>query len=158
MYFLKKKVWFFLSFMIMPGQVSSYFSESSVNCQRNFTLYFSDKETGTQRLAKWQLCSVAHCVTLARVAPSLQHYRLQHTRFLFHPLPESAQTHVHWVNDAIQLPHPQLAAPPPAFNLSASGSFPMSWLFISGGQSIGASASASVLPMNIQVAFFIIVK
>ena len=32
----------------------------------------------------------------------------------------------------------------------ASGSFPMSWLFISGGQSIGASASVSVLPMNIQ--------
>ena len=32
----------------------------------------------------------------------------------------------------------------------ASGSFPISWLFISGGQSIGASASASVLTMNIQ--------
>ena len=31
-----------------------------------------------------------------------------------------------------------------------SGSFPMSWLFASGGQGIGASASASVLPMNIQ--------
>ena len=32
----------------------------------------------------------------------------------------------------------------------ASGSFPRSQLFISGGQSIGVSASASVLPMNIQ--------
>ena len=32
----------------------------------------------------------------------------------------------------------------------ASGSFPVSGLFTSGGQSIGASASASVLPMNIQ--------
>ena len=32
----------------------------------------------------------------------------------------------------------------------ASGSFPMSHLFASGGQSIGVSASASVLPMNIQ--------
>ena len=32
----------------------------------------------------------------------------------------------------------------------ASGSFLISRLFISGGQSIGASASASVLPMNIQ--------
>ena len=31
-----------------------------------------------------------------------------------------------------------------------SGSFPMSWLFTSGGQRIEASASASVLPMNIQ--------
>ena len=32
----------------------------------------------------------------------------------------------------------------------ASGSFPMSQLFTSGGQSIGVSASTSVLPMNIQ--------
>ena len=32
----------------------------------------------------------------------------------------------------------------------ASGSFPMSRLFTSGGQNIGASASASFLPMNIQ--------
>ena len=32
----------------------------------------------------------------------------------------------------------------------ASGSFPMSWLFASGGQSVGASALVSVLPMNIQ--------
>ena len=32
----------------------------------------------------------------------------------------------------------------------ASGSFPMSWLLTSGDQSIGASASASVLPMDIQ--------
>ena len=32
----------------------------------------------------------------------------------------------------------------------ASGSFPMSQFFTSGGQSIGAAASASVLPMNIQ--------
>ena len=31
----------------------------------------------------------------------------------------------------------------------ASGSFPMSWLFASGGQSPGASASSSALPMNI---------
>ena len=38
------------------------------------------------------------------------------------------------------LPHPQ--------SFPASGSFPMSQLFVSGGQSIGASAS--VLPMNIQ--------
>ena len=35
----------------------------------------------------------------------------------------------------------------------ASGSFPMSRLFASGSQSIGASASASALPMNIQAWF-----
>ena len=32
----------------------------------------------------------------------------------------------------------------------ASGSFPMSYFFASGGQNIGISASVSVLPMNIQ--------
>ena len=32
----------------------------------------------------------------------------------------------------------------------ASGSFPVNWLFTSGGQSVEASASPSVLPMNIQ--------
>ena len=35
-------------------------------------------------------------------------------------------------------------------SLPASGSFPMSQFFASGGQSIGASASVSVLPMNTQ--------
>ena len=38
----------------------------------------------------------------------------------------------------------------PLSSFPASGSFPMSWLFPSGGQSIGVSASASVLPVNIQ--------
>ena len=35
----------------------------------------------------------------------------------------------------------------------ASGSLPMSWLFTSGGQNIGVSASASALPVNIQYWF-----
>ena len=35
-------------------------------------------------------------------------------------------------------------------SFTASGSFPVSQLFASGGQSIGVSASASALPMNIQ--------
>ena len=44
--------------------------------------------------------------------------------------------------------HPLLL--PPSIFPSIRVFFPMSQLFISGGQSIGASASASVLPMNIQ--------
>ena len=57
---------------------------------------------------------------------------------------EIAQTHVHWVGDAIIPFSSCLRAFP------ASGSFLMSKLFTSGGQNIGASASAAVLPMNIQ--------
>ena len=69
---------------------------------------------------------------------------------VLHHLLEPAQTHVHWVGDAMQSSHPLLSPSPPALNLSQHQGFPMSWLFASGGQSIGASASASVLPMNIQ--------
>ena len=35
-----------------------------------------------------------------------------------HQLPESTQTHVHWVSDAIQPSHPLSSPSPPAFNLS----------------------------------------
>ena len=59
--------------------------------------------------------------------------------------------HVHRVGDAIQPSHPLSSPSPPAFNLSQhQGFFPMSQFFASGGQSIGTSASASVLPMNTQ--------
>ena len=57
-----------------------------------------------------------------------------------HQLAELAQIHVHRVGDAIY-----------AFILSQhQGLFQLSQFFASGGQSIGVSASASVLPMNIQ--------
>ena len=42
---------------------------------------------------------------------------------------------------------------PPAFNLSQHQSLPVSQFFASGGQSIGISALASVLPVNIQDLF-----
>ena len=67
-----------------------------------------------------------------------------------HQLPEPAQTHVQRVGDAIQ-PFSSLSSlSPPGFNLSQNeGLFPVSQFFTSGGQSIGASSSASILPMNI---------
>ena len=68
---------------------------------------------------------------------------------VLHYLPEFAQTHVHWINDALQQPHSLSPSSSPALNISQHESFPMSQLFSSGGQSIGASVSASV-PMNIQ--------
>ena len=69
---------------------------------------------------------------------------------VLHYLREFAQTQVHWVNDAIQPSHPLSPTSPPALSFPASVFFPMNWLFVSGGLSIGASALASVLPMNIQ--------
>ena len=67
-----------------------------------------------------------------------------------HQLLEVIQTHAHQVSDAIQPSHSLSSPSPPALNLSQHQSFPMSQFFTSGGQSIGVSASAPVLPMNIQ--------
>ena len=66
-----------------------------------------------------------------------------------HHLPELAQTHVHWVHDAIQLSGPLSPLFSCLQSFPASGCFLMCQFFTSGGQSIGASTSASFLPMNI---------
>ena len=84
------------------------------------------------------LCNPMDCSTPS--FPALGHF------------PELAQTHVHWVDDAI---HPTIPSSVIRFSscllsFPASESFQMSWLFTSGGQSIEASDSASVLPVNIQ--------
>ena len=76
-------------------------------------------------------------------------HRLQHTRLpCLYPLPEFAQTHPssQWCHPPISSSVAHFSSHPQDF--PASGSFSMSWLFASGGQSIGASPS--VIPVNIQ--------
>ena len=74
---------------------------------------------------------------------------LHHARLpVHHQLTELAQTHVHWVSDAIHLILCRPLLLPSIF--PSSGSFQMSQLFASGGQRIAVSVSASVLPVNIQ--------
>ena len=73
---------------------------------------------------------------------------------VLHSLPEFAQTHVHWVGDAIQPSHPLSPTSPLALNLSQHHSFAMSQLLALRRQSIGASASASVLQWMFRVYFF----
>ena len=69
---------------------------------------------------------------------------------VLHYLPEFAQTHVHWVHDAIQPFHPLAPLSPPALNLFQHQSI-FQWVgSASDGQSIGASASVSVFLVNIQ--------
>ena len=61
------------------------------------------------------------------------------------------EAHVHWVGDAIQPSHPLVIPFSSCLqSFPASGSFPVSQFFSSGGQSTGVSASASALPVNIQ--------
>ena len=74
-----------------------------------------------------------------------------HQGSLSFTISQSAQTLVHWIDDASQ-PFHLLSSPFPAFNLSHhQGLFQC--VFELDGQSIGSSASASVLPMNIQGRF-----
>ena len=88
-------------------------------------------------LIDWHCCSVAKsCLTLCDPMdcskPGFP---------ILHHLPELAQTHVHWVDDAVQISHTlsPFSSCPQSF--PASGSFPTSQLFASGGPTIGVSAS-----------------
>ena len=86
------------------------------------------------------------------MSDSLQPHGLQHTRL---PCPSpSPRAHSNscplswWCHPTVSssvVPFPSHLQ-----SFPASGSFPVSQLFVSGGESIGASASASVLPVNIQ--------
>ena len=86
------------------------------------------------------------------VSDSLRPHGLQHCR-LPCPLPTSkvcsnSRPPIWWCHPII------LSSVIPVFSclqsFPSSGSFPVSQFFTSGNQSIGASASTSVLPMNIQ--------
>ena len=85
---------------------------------------------------------VCCCWSAAKLRPTLGNpmdYGMPGSSVL-HYLPELAQTDVHWVGDAIYLilcrSHLLCLQ-----SFPAPGSFPMSWLFASGGQSIGVTAS-----------------
>ena len=103
----------------------------------------------TKVMASSPICSVqfSHSV----MSESLWPHKPQHTR----PPCPSPTLRVHpnpcpLVGDAIQPCHPVIPFSSCPQSFPVSGSFPMSQLFASGDQSIGVSASASVLPMNTQ--------
>ena len=87
------------------------------------------------------------------MSDTLQLYGLQHARL---PCPSISPRVCSNSCPLNQWCHPTISSSVAPFSsclqsFPASGSFPMYWrLFTSGGQSIGASASATVLPMNIQ--------
>ena len=92
-------------------------------------------------------CSVAQsCLTLLRP------YELQQARL---PCPSQSPGACSNSCPSSRRCHPTISSSVVPFSsclqsFPASGSFPVSWVFTSSGQSIGASASASVLPMNSQ--------
>ena len=106
---------------------------------------------GSKTEGRTQLESCCSSVTQAVVSHSLWPHRLQHTRLSCpHQLLEPAQTHCPsglWYHTTISSSIILFSSCLQSF--PASGSFPISQFFALGGQSIGFSASASVLPMNI---------
>ena len=85
------------------------------------------------------------------MSKSLWSHELQHTRLPCSSLAPGVCSNSYplsqWCQPTISF---SVVPVPCPRSFPASGSFPMSWLFTSDGQSIGSSASASVLPMNFQ--------
>ena len=107
---------------------------------------------GQQRIASWDVKTAEALLLLSHsaVSDSFRPHGLQHAR-LPHPSPSSGACS--YSCPLSQWCHPTISSSVIPFSsclqsFPASGSFLMSWLFASGGQSIGASAS--VLPMNIR--------
>ena len=99
--------------------------------------------------ATWEACSV---VQLLIKSNSLWSHGLQHAR---PPCPSQPPRACSNSCPSSQWCHPTISSSVVPFSshlqsFPASGSFPMIWPFTSTGQSTGTSASASVLPMNIQ--------
>ena len=90
--------------------------------------------------------------SVAQSCPTLWPHGLQHAR---PPCPSPTRGVYSNSCPSSRWCHPTISSSVVPFSsclqsFPASGSFPMSQLFISGGQRIGVSASASVLPVNIQ--------
>ena len=130
----------------------SHFPDSFLNC---FSLRHTDFQVV---IFKKYACVSVYLISNAVVVQSLSHVQIfvtlwtTATRIFFPSLSP-------WVRSnscpLSQWYHPTISSSLAPFSTCpqfflASGSFPMNWLFPSGGQSIGVSASVSVLPMNIQ--------
>ena len=94
-------------------------AEMRLYCTYCSTLIFTD----STEVMKVVFCSnkiyVPLCCSVAQSCPTLWPCGLQQSRLpVLHSLPGFAQTHVHWVSDAIQLSHPLSPPSPPALNLS----------------------------------------
>ena len=132
-----------------PDYISSYRRNLAVRKERQH--YILGDACMIREIGLGQGMRVFSSVQVSRsvMSDSLRPHGLQHSRFPCHyQLPELIQTYVHWV-DAIQPSHPVIPFSSHPQSFPESESFQRSQVFASSGQSIGVSASASVLPMNI---------
>ena len=140
-------VWIYSQFTALPLRSLSL----GVNTHTPHTY----THTASQPL--WSICSWTRCVCYCCSVPKAcltlcDPMDCSTPAFpVLHCLLKLAQTHVHWVGDAIQPSHPVALFSSCPQSFSASRSFPVSGLFTSGGQVTGASAS--VLPKEVRFDF-----
>ena len=115
---------------------------SSVQCDDLIYAYIANDHHNSINTSVTSSCS-----SVAKSCPTLCNPMDYGTpgSLLHHYLPEVAQIHVHWVGDIIYLICCPLLLLPSVFPIRVFSRF-----FTSVGQSSGASASASVTPLNIQ--------
>ena len=120
--------------------------------EKNELLVYTTTWTNLKCFAKWKKPGSLLLFSCSVVSDSLRPHRLQYDRLLCLPLLPGICSNScplsQWCHPTISSSVIPLSSCLQFF--PASGSFPMSQLFASGGQSTGASASASVLPKNIQ--------
>ena len=128
----------------MPGNLENSVVTTGLE---KISFHSNSKERQCQRMFRF---SWVHC-SCSVVSNSLRPHGLQYAR---PPCPSPTPRVYSNSCPLTQRCHPTISSPVALFScpqsFPTSGSFPMNRLFTSDGQTIGASASASVLPMNIQ--------
>ena len=117
-------------YLVFTELVQKVVKQTTISCRNNLQIWFLE-------LPHCFCSPVAQsCLTLC----SPLDYSMPGFPVLHH-LPEVAQTHDHWISDAIQPPHPLSSPSPPAFNLSQCQA-----LF----QWVSSSQVAEVLELQLQ--------
>ena len=134
----------------MTSQKLSYCHRSLLPIGLCYCQCMAAPPSGLLVLFNWGFCYLLLLFTQLRLTP--RPCELQHTRL---PCPSLSPEVCSNSSPLSRWGHPTISSSVALFSscpqsFPASGSFPMNPFFTLGGQSIGASASASVLPMNIQ--------
>ena len=125
------------------------------NLERVFQGHRGAPCEGDIRIKTWKKGRKRHtqncCCWVTKPCLTLRPHGLRHTRLLCPSSPcvcSNSSPLCQWWHATISSSVTPFSSSLQSF--PALGSFPVSWFFASGGHSTGATASASVLPMNIQ--------
>ena len=135
---------------LLSKGLSRVFSNTTVEKHQFFGAQLSSQSNS--HIHSWPLEKPSVQLSHSVVSYSLRPHGLQHSRF---PCPSPTPEACWNSRPSSQWCHPTISSSVIPFSsclqsFPASGSFPMSQLFTSGGQKIGVSASTSVLSMNTQ--------